>query len=109
MARDVVESCEDVDKASRVPATLWCYLTEAQKTIFNKKDIQIHTGLQNSHQGACVSFKLGVVIGTIDDTLYFIHVGFPVYLCVCRSRHKSVVMADGKSYLRNVMVSIFVL
>lgn len=38
------------------------------------------------HQGPSISFKLCVVIGTIDDTLDFIHVGFPIYLSVWREK-----------------------
>lgn len=41
------------------------------------------------HQGPSISFKLCVVIGTIDDTLDFIHVGFPIYLSVWREKKQT--------------------
>ena len=82
VAGDVIKSSEDVDKASRVPATTRGQLFPES---FTHTSINSTVDLWNLHQGTRVSFKLSVVVGSIDDSLYFIHVGFPVYLSVCKN------------------------
>ena len=39
------------------------------------------------HQGSCVSFELCVIIGSINNTFHFLHVGFPVYLSVWKYKY----------------------
>ena len=39
------------------------------------------------HQGSCVSFELRVIIGSINNTFHFLHVGFPVYLSVWKYKY----------------------
>lgn len=41
------------------------------------------------HQGPSISFELRVVVGAIDDSLDFIHVGFPIYLSVWEKKQET--------------------
>lgn len=86
MAGDVVESCEDVDKARRIPATAQRKLTPNGKitSSYGIKTWKSKEDTWHIHQGPSISFELRVVVGAIDDSLDFIHVGFPIYLRVCK-------------------------